>query len=102
MSTRFWELAIKTASPQSQKRFITTFDTYTQSVVQQAADRTHSYIRDIESYFEVRRNTIGAKPSFALLELEMDLPDEVIEHPIIQDLSILTIDMLHLGNVSVF
>ena len=72
-----------------------------QSVVQQAADRTHAYIRDIDSYLEVRRDTIGAKPSFALLELGMDLPDEVINHPVIKDLSIWVIDMLCLGNVRV-
>jgi hypothetical protein len=31
----------KTASPQSQRRFIENFATYTQAVVQQAADHTH-------------------------------------------------------------
>lgn len=96
---RFWELAIKTASPQAQKRFIATFETYTQSVVQQAADRTHCYVRSVNEYLEVRRDTIGAKPSFAILEISMDLPDEVVEHPVIQKLSILAIDMILLGNV---
>lgn len=97
---RFWALTITNASAQSQKHFIETFDEYLESVVQQAEDRSESRIRDIQSYIDVRRNTIGAKPSFALLELDMDLPDEVLAHPTIQSLSLATIDMLCLGNVS--
>lgn len=97
---RFWALTITNASAQSQKHFIETFDEYLDSVVQQAEDRSESRIRDIQSYIDVRRNTIGAKPSFALLELDMDLPDEVLAHPTIQSLSLATIDMLCLGNVS--
>ncbi|KAI0052749.1 terpenoid synthase [Auriscalpium vulgare] len=98
VTRQFWEMAIKTASAQSQKRFIETFGTYTQSVVQQAADRDHHYIRTVQEYLEVRRDTIGAKPSFAILEVGMDIPDEAIEHPIIQEMSILSIDMILLGN----
>ncbi len=97
---RFWDLAKKTASTQAQKRFIDTFDEYLESVVQQAADRNNSHVRGIESYLEVRRNTIGAKPSFALLEFDMQLPDEVINHPVIKELEKSCIDMLCLGNVS--
>jgi len=95
---QFWELAIRTASPSSQNRFISTFDKYTTAVVQQASDRTVGHIRSIEDYFTVRRETIGARPSFALLELDMTLPDEVLEHPVIVDLTTVTIDMLILGN----
>ncbi|KAI0295705.1 terpenoid synthase [Russula brevipes] len=98
VTRQFWELAIKTASPGSQKRFIEHFGTYTQSVVQQAADRTHKHVRSIQEYLEVRRDTIGAKPSFAILETGMDLPDEAVRHPIIEELAILSIDMILLGN----
>lgn len=97
---RFWERAIKTATPTSQKRFIDTFDAYTASVVQQAEDRTHSYIRSIDSYLAVRRDTIGAKPSFTVMEMDMDLPDEVLDDPTIMNLTLWCIDMLILGNVS--
>jgi len=69
-------------------------------VVQQAIDRADNHIRDVEGYFRVRRDTIGAKPSFTLLEFTMNIPDEVMNHPIIQDLSTWCIDMLIIGNVS--
>lgn len=95
---RFWENAIKTATPTSQRRFVDAFQLYLDSVVQQAEDRTRGYIRDIHSYFDVRRDTIGAKPSFAINELYMDLPDYVLADPIIMKLTSACIDMLIIGN----
>lgn len=98
--SRFWELAIKTATPTSQRRFLETFGHYMDAVVQQAEDRTRHHIRGLDSYLEVRRDTIGAKPSFAILELEMDLPDDVFSHPLLESLRLWVIDMLCIGNVS--
>ena len=67
--------------------------------MQQAIDRSGDRIRDIKSYFDVRRWSIGAKPAFALLELALDMPDEVMSHPAIQEMVLTTIDMIILGNV---
>lgn len=55
----------------------------------------------MEEYFAIRRDTIGAKPSFAILELDMNIADDVMGHPIIEELTILAVDMIILGNVSV-
>lgn len=74
------------------------FDLYLDSVVQQAEDRTQNYIRDIQSYFDVRRDTIGAKPSFAINEIHLNIADEVMEDPIIKSLTLTSIDMLIIGN----
>ena len=98
--SRFWELAIETASPGSQKRFIEIFDTYMQSVVQEAKDRGQKHIRTIDEYLEVRRDTVAAKPSFAILETGLNLPDEVVRHPVIEKLSSLAVEMILLDNVS--
>ena len=68
-------------------------------MVQEVADRAHKHIRGIQDYLEVRRDTSGAKPCFALLELDMNLPDEAIHHPVIEELYIISIDMILLGNV---
>lgn len=68
------------------------------SVVQQAVDRNNNHIRDIDSYFEVRRDTIGAKPAFAICELYMNLPDTVMNHPVIMKLTELCIDLIIIGN----
>ncbi|KAJ7474192.1 terpenoid synthase [Mycena latifolia] len=77
VARQFWLNGIRTASPTSQRRFIDTFQSYMDAVVQEADDRNSSRIRDVKSYFEVRRDTIGAKPSFAICELHMNIPDDV-------------------------
>ena len=97
---RFWEFAIKTASPQSQKRFIKEMGAYAQAVLQKAADHRDKHIRSVQEYFVVRREAIGARPAFGLIELDMDLPDEAVHHPVIEEMTTLAIDMIILDNVS--
>lgn len=77
-----------------------TWEEYLHGTAQQAEDRGTAYIRDIASYLEVRRQTIGARPSFNILEMDMDLPDEVIEHPTIKEMELLAIDLTIIANVS--
>ena len=62
-------------------------------------DRGHKHIRSVEEYFEVRRDTIGASPAFALLELDMNLPDEAVHHPVVEEMTLLAADMIILANV---
>jgi hypothetical protein len=68
--------------------------------VQQAIDRSGHRIRDIKSYFDVRRGTIAAKAGFALLEQALDIPDEVMSHPAIQEMVLASVDMISIANVS--
>ncbi|THH31282.1 hypothetical protein EUX98_g2931 [Antrodiella citrinella] len=98
ITRQFWARATKDASLPAQRRFVVAFDAYLQSVVQQAADRSENRVRDVETYFKNRRENIGARPCFALLEFDMDLPDEVLEHPVVAGLTTHCIDMLILGN----
>lgn len=74
------------------------FQLYLEAVVQRAKDRDHNYIRSIQSYLDVRRETIGSKPMFALLEMDMDLPDEVFYSPPIVQLTALCTDMMIVAN----
>ena len=97
---RFWQLAIKTASPTSQRHFIASFTAYLDSAVREAAYRENDTIRTIDSYIQCRRDGVGAKPSFGILELELDLPDEVFYHPVIVELSDHIIDMIFINDVS--
>lgn len=99
LSHRFWQLAVKTASAQSQKHFIDAFNEYAQGIVQRAADRSQSYIRTLDEYLAVRRYTIGSMPIFAILELDMTLPDDAIHHPVIEKLTALATDMMIIANV---
>jgi len=98
VARQFWLNAIRTATPCSQRRFVATFQSYLDAVIQQADDRNSNHIRDVTTYFEVRRDTIGAKPSFAINEIHLNIPDEIITHPTVVKLSNLCIDALIIGN----
>lgn len=95
---RFWANALRVSTPTFQRRFIDAFQEYTDSVVQQALDRDRHTIPNIEQYFNVRRDTIGVKPSVAMLEIRFDIPNEVSNHPAISALRSTCVDMIAIGN----
>ncbi|KAF8212710.1 terpenoid synthase [Mycena galopus ATCC 62051] len=94
----YWLNAMRTATPIAQKRFIESFKDWTDSVVQQAYDRDDNRIRDIAGYLKLRRDTIGALPSFIILQAHLNIPDEVMENPVIRELTALCTDIIIIGN----
>lgn len=76
-----------------------TFDEYLLAIVQESRDHSAEKTHSIESYLDLRCRTIGAYPSFALLELELDLPDKVLEHPLVKILTHAATLMIAIGNV---
>jgi hypothetical protein len=77
-------------------------DLFFSAVVKQADDRANGCIPDLESYITVRRDTSGCKPCFALIEYaaRIDLPDEVMSHPVIMAMEEATNDLVTWSNVS--
>ncbi|KAF9811098.1 hypothetical protein IEO21_06675 [Rhodonia placenta] len=98
IAKQFWERGVKTASAPSARRFVDYFEGYLKSVVEQAQDREHNRIRSIAEYFDVRRLTVGARPSYALMELGMNIPDEVWEDPAMEIMAVCVTDMIILDN----
>ncbi|KAF8269054.1 isoprenoid synthase domain-containing protein [Lactarius quietus] len=98
VTRQFWERTMKTASPQVQKLVIKAIGTHTKAQNQQSVDRCHQHIWSIEEYFEIRRDSITARPCLALIKLDMNLPDKVVQHPIIEEMATLAIDMFVLDN----
>jgi hypothetical protein len=99
---RFSLQALQVASPSSWNRFVATFAEYLDAVIDESADRAAGHIRSIQEYLELRRFTIGGYPSFLCLELGLDIPDEVMEHPMIKsllDLVAETVLLTHVGNL---
>ncbi|KAI3604904.1 terpenoid synthase [Moniliophthora roreri] len=84
---QFWADAKRTATLPAQRRFIDTSQLHADSVVEQALDHEDHHIDSVKTYFHVRRDTIGAKPSFAINEIHMNLSDKGMEHPIIKTLT---------------
>lgn len=73
---------------------------YLDGTAEQAADRDKSHIRDVASYFELRRKTIGVLSSFDMLLMNTEIPEEVLEHAVIIKLLSLAVDLTIIANVS--
>ncbi|EIN06625.1 terpenoid synthase [Punctularia strigosozonata HHB-11173 SS5] len=94
ITRQFWERANVDASDVMQRRFLKSFGDYLESVVDQARDRDCRHIRDIEGYMEVRRKNIGCRPLLALMLLEKDVPEEIFDPPLIEEMTRIAIDVI--------
>jgi hypothetical protein len=99
--SRYFSRFRQTGGPGCTERFIHTMDLFFIAVAKQADDRAKGYIPDLESYIAVRRDTSGCKPCFALIEYvaQIDLPDEVMSHPVIMAMEEATNDLVTWSNV---
>lgn len=98
----YWSRCIQDAGPGVQARFKESLELFFEAVNVQAADRDSDVIPDVEEYINVRRDTSGCKPVFDLIEyaLRIDLPDDVVNHPVIKALNQGTNDLVTWSNVS--
>ncbi|KAL1889980.1 hypothetical protein Sste5346_008559 [Sporothrix stenoceras] len=107
----FWHRAITTPGfrRSTAGRFLDHFLDYLQSIVTEAADRAKEVadgppVYTLESFLAVRRRTVGAQPSFVLLELGLpqELDDDAISEAVnnadMRELSSLATDMILIGN----
>ena len=76
--------------------------TFFQAMHQQVFYHADGIVLDIETYIEMRRDTSGCKPVFNLVEysLDLELPDNVIKHPVIVALNQGANDLVTWSNVS--
>lgn len=95
-----WMRCIRHAGPGVQKRFIQTMQEFFEAISIQAKTRAANAVPDLESYIDCRRDTSACKPCWALIEYlhDVDLPDYVAEHPIIEALGQATNDMVSWSN----
>ncbi|KAJ7238782.1 putative terpene cyclase [Mycena haematopus] len=98
VARQFWLNALRIATPTFQRHFIDAFAMYIDAVVEEAQDRTEHYIAGIDQFFDLRRNTCGVKPTFAMIEIKMDIPDEVMQNEHIAALILGGVDMVIIVN----
>lgn len=79
---------------------LSTMQLYVDAVVQQSSDRVHDRLRSIDGYWAVRRHSSGCYPSFALMELELDIPEEIYRHPLLDRMRDCALYLICAGNVS--
>ncbi|KAJ6505472.1 isoprenoid synthase domain-containing protein [Mycena sanguinolenta] len=99
MTRNYYKRMVLTASPGAQQQFIQTFDFFLP--VSHAQARAAGVIPDLEFYIALRRDTSGCKPSFVLIEYanNLDIPDEVMEHPLIASLGKAANDLVTWSNI---
>ncbi|KAF8590195.1 terpenoid synthase [Ramaria rubella] len=81
----YWTRLVLGAGPQVQARCAENVELYLIAVHQQANHRDTGDIPALEDYIQLRRLSSGCKPLFDLLEysLDMQLPDYIIENPLL-------------------
>jgi hypothetical protein len=100
-SNSYWERASLLSSAGAQKRFVAEMEHYLQGVHQQVSSRASKESLSVESFIKMRRNTSALRPMWAVIEMSLaiDLPDEVMEHPILVKMAEIANDMVAWGNV---
>ncbi|KAG6899646.1 hypothetical protein C0993_008366 [Termitomyces sp. T159_Od127] len=93
-----WKVISKLSSVAARGRLIKSLEDCATAVVQQAQDRALDYIRDIDEYLPVRRETSGANLGFRIMEFSLNLPDGFFEDPVIRKLNNTCIDLITLSN----
>ena len=91
---------MQTSCPTAQERFVTSFSEYVYAVIEEASDRARGSIRGIKDYLRLTRLTAGPYPCFFPIEMDLDIPDEVMAHPSMERIRSLAAESLVLGNVS--
>lgn len=99
---RFWKRAASLTRPGSPclKHFVDTSEAYLTAVTREAEDRANQTVHSIKDYLTLRRDTCGARPTLALIEFGLDLPEEVTSHPVLVSLREAAVDLIILVNVS--
>ncbi|KAG2341925.1 terpenoid synthase [Suillus weaverae] len=100
MSKSFFGRFRETGGPGCTERFIHAMDLWFISAAKEVDNRAKGHVNDVESYIELRRDLSGCKSCFALIEFvgRIDLPDEVVSHPVIMALEEATNDFVSWSN----
>ncbi|KAM7192202.1 terpenoid synthase [Rhypophila sp. PSN 637] len=97
---QFWTRAIPHLSQTSQGHFLVTFEKYVDSVVVQTRDRRSGNERllSFDEYWVIRQWNSACPACFALAELDLDMPDAVYRHPMLERLRMIAVQMIVASN----
>ncbi|KAI0771415.1 isoprenoid synthase domain-containing protein [Irpex lacteus] len=82
--------------PQVYTRFCAAWEVWTRGQVKQSGNRSLSVFPSVEEFIAMRRATIGGALVEAMVQysLDIELPDEVLEHPNMKGISDAAIDLM--------
>lgn len=99
-ATRFWTRAIDSVEQGSTclQNFITEFEAYIVAVTRESEDQDIKHVRNVKDYLALRRDTSGAAPALSILEFGLDLPQDVLRHPVVASLTEDAINLIAIVN----
>jgi hypothetical protein len=97
---RFWESAQKIATPNATEHFRSSVRGYLKTNITQAEDSAQEALRSVETCFPYRRQGAAILPVSFVIEIMLNIPDEVLNHPVVNDLQNVITDMIIIDNVS--
>ncbi|KAF8811256.1 terpenoid synthase [Phlegmacium glaucopus] len=85
----FWGRCIPDCGPGAQARFKEALELCFEALNMEIRARNQGIVPDLGTFLGIRRHTSGCNPCLALIEytLDIDLPDFVFDHPVIQALN---------------
>ncbi|KAI0641888.1 terpenoid synthase [Trametes meyenii] len=93
-----WSRTVQRATTTGRRHFIDAWTLYADAVSEETRDRDQCRVRNIEEHLAFRRYTIGVEICYAMFEIDIDLPDVVYQHPLVQALRAAVVDIVLLDN----
>ena len=75
---------------------------YLHGVTQEASDRDNNRIRQVNDYLRLRRETSAGRPTLALVEFGLELPENVMQYEVVKEMRDIAVDLIIFVNVRTF
>ncbi|KAF8175946.1 terpenoid synthase [Mycena galopus ATCC 62051] len=95
---QFLARTVSTCTPAVQERIVETQCLAMDGQLQQCLDRYNNFARNSEDYLAIRLHSSSMLPSYAIMELDINVPDEVHSHPILENLRIWGFKLICIDN----
>ncbi|KAF8867870.1 isoprenoid synthase domain-containing protein [Infundibulicybe gibba] len=100
ITKEFWERFVRLAGSNVARRFLNHAKDYTECVAKEAELRENGEVLDLEDFIALRRENSAVRLCFSLIEyaLGTNLPQEVYEDPIFQEIYFAGVDLVCWSN----
>ncbi|XP_014552101.1 hypothetical protein COCVIDRAFT_30484 [Bipolaris victoriae FI3] len=100
MCRSWWNNVLEILEPPSTTKdlFVRHFICYLDSVVEETQDRETGRLRSRTEHFDIRRRNLGMVPSMDFVCIRFHLSDDMINHEVIQRMTITTTDLIGIAN----
>jgi hypothetical protein len=81
------------------ERFLITYGRFLDALVSQAERRQTGELLTPDAYIIKRRDNAGMRPTYIFAALNLDIPDEAYNHPVVREIETLVTDIIVIDNV---